>query len=63
MLLGADEIAPEGFVAPASTLSFIARDAAAGAPLARLRIDGIDSPVADRSATPPVFLDLRVTIS
>lgn len=63
LLLGADEIAPEGFVAPTATLDFIARDAAAGAPLARLRIDGIDSPVADRSTTPPTFLDVRVTIS
>lgn len=63
LLLGTEEIAPEGFVAPVSTLIFIARDAAAGAPLARLRVDGIDSPVADREASPPVFLDLRVTIT
>lgn len=63
LLLGREEIAPEGFVAPTATLDFIARNAEAGAPLARLRIDGIDSPVADRSITPPTFFDHRVTIS
>ncbi|MDN3556277.1 DUF4255 domain-containing protein [Halomonas maura] len=63
LLLGHEEISPEGFVAPLATLDFIASDADAGAPLARLRIDGIDSPVADRSTTPPTFLDVRVTIS
>jgi hypothetical protein len=63
LLLGQQEIAPESFAAPTGTLNFIARNAEAGAPLARLRIDGIDSPVVDRSASPPVFFDQRVTIT
>ena len=63
LLLGQREILPESFVAPAVSLAFVAEDADAGAPLARLRIDGIESPVADRSSEPPVFFDHRVTIT
>lgn len=63
LLLGQTEIAPVTIAAPATSLDFVAVDAEAGAPLARLRIDGIDSPVADRSQEPPVFFDYRITIS
>lgn len=63
LLLGQQEIAPESFVAPVASLNFIARNAQAGAPLARLRIDGFDSPVANRAATPPVFYNHRITIT
>jgi hypothetical protein len=63
LLLGQAEIAPETFTAPTGTLNFIARQAEAGAPLARLRIDGVDGPIVDRSVEPPVFLDQRVTIT
>ena len=63
LLLGSEEIRPEAFVAPTTTLTFIARNAAVGASLARLRIDGVDSPIVDRSTTPPTFFDLRVTIT
>jgi hypothetical protein len=63
LLLGQREIAPVSISAPAISLDFIAVAASAGSPLARLRIDGIDSPVADRSVEPPVFFDHRVTIT
>lgn len=63
LLLGEQEIAPETFTAPTTTLAFIVEDAVPGAPLARLRIDGIDSPVVDRSTTPPTFFDQRITIT
>ena len=63
LLLGDREILPESFVAPTSTLNFIASDAQPGALLARLRIDGIESPVANRGATPPIFYDHRITIT
>jgi len=63
LLLGQAEIAPQSFAAPAATLDFIAENAEAGAPLARLRIDGIDSPVVDHSTTPPTFFNHRVTIA
>lgn len=63
LLLGNREIPPETFTAPTNALDFIARDAEPGAYLARLRIDGIDSPIIDHDANPPTFLDRRVTIT
>lgn len=63
LLLGLQEITPLAISAPTTTLDFLVADAEAGEPLARLRIDGIDSPIADRSVTPPVFFDHQVTIS
>ncbi|QID17621.1 DUF4255 domain-containing protein [Nitrogeniibacter mangrovi] len=64
LLMGTTELLPEPFVAPTTSLAFIARDVPAGAsPVLRLRIDGVDSPIVDRSAEPPVFFDLRVTFS
>jgi hypothetical protein len=63
LLLGTEEILPETFTAPTSTLDFIARAAQPGVRLARLRIDGVDSPIVDRSSDPPIFFDLRVNIT
>ena len=63
LLIGQVEVGPESFVAPTTTLDFIVEDADPGAPLARLRIDGIESPVADRSTTPPTFFNHRITIT
>jgi hypothetical protein len=64
LLLGTQEILPQAFVAPTSSLDFIARDVQAGASLlVRLRIDGVDSPIVDRSTTPPTFFNLRVSFS
>ena len=68
LVLGQQEYAPAPPAGPGpwTALDFEIVDApAAAAPghLARLRIDGIDSPVIDRSATPPVFLDTRIVIT
>ncbi len=68
LVLGQQEIQPQAFVAPTTSLSFVIQDAEpAPAPglLARLRIDGIESPIVDRSAEdePPVFLNQRITIT
>lgn len=63
LLVGQVEVGPETFVAPTTTLDFIVEDADPGAPLARLRIDGIESPVADRSTAPPTFFNHRITIT
>jgi hypothetical protein len=63
LLLASEEILPEAFTAPTSSLDFIAREARPGAYLARLRIDGVDSPIVDHSTQPPTFFDLRVTIT
>ena len=38
-------------------------NAPVGNHLARLRIDGIDSPIIDRTATPPTFLNQRIEIT
>lgn len=64
LLMGTAEILPEAFAAPTTSLTFIARDVAPGiSPVLRLRIDGVDSPIVDRSVTPPVFFNLRVTFA
>ncbi len=66
LVLGQLEYAPQPFVAPTTTLDFVIPDApidAAPGHLARLRIDGIDSPIIDRTTTPPVFLNKRIVIT
>lgn len=63
LVLGQQEYAPQAYTAPVSTLSFSLPKAPVGIHLARLRIDGIDSPIIDRSATPPAFLNQRITIT
>jgi hypothetical protein len=63
LVLGQREFAPEPFVAPTASLDFVIPDAPVGQHLARLRIDGIDSPIIDRSTVPPTFLNQRVIIA
>lgn len=66
LILGQQEYAPRPFVAPTTSLDFVIPDApveAAPGHLARLRIDGIDSPIIDRTAVPPVFLSQRIVIT
>ena len=68
LILGQQEFLPEPFVTPTTTsLDFVINDAPVSpAPgfLARLRIDGIESPIIDRSAKPPAFLaSARINIT
>jgi hypothetical protein len=66
LVLGQDEYLPQGAGSPASALTFVIPNALAASLLARLRIDGIESPIIDLSKLPPVtptFLDQRVVIS
>ncbi len=67
LVLGQDEYQPLGGAgSPPTSLDFVIAAAPVGEHLARLRIDGIDSPIIDLSATPPAvptFLDQRVTIT
>lgn len=63
LLLGSREVTADAHPAPTSTLSFTVSDAPAGDHRVRLRVDGIDSEIVDRSVTPPTFLDHRVTIT
>ena len=65
LVLGSAQYLPRERPLPARTLSFVIADAPVGNHLARLRIDGIDSPIVDLSADPPAtptFLDQRVEI-
>lgn len=63
LVLGQQEFAPQAFVAPATSLNFVIENAPVGSHLARLRIDGIDSPIIGRSVEPPVFLNQRIVIT
>lgn len=66
LVLGQQEFAPQAYVAPTTTLDFVIEEAPAASPpghLARLRIDGIDSPIIDRSQERPTFLDRRIVIT
>ena len=66
LFVGSREAAPAPFTVdpndPPTELTFILTDAPAGTHFIRLRIDGVDSPVVDRTSDPPVFRDHQVTI-
>jgi hypothetical protein len=55
LFLGDAEIAAQAFTAQTGTLTFAATDLAAGSYYFRLRVDGVDSLLVNRSVTPPVF--------
>ena len=55
LLLGDRAIPPQPYNTPTETLTFIAREIAAGNYWVRLRVDGVDSLLIDRSTTPPSF--------
>jgi hypothetical protein len=63
LLLGAAEVAAPPLPAAGSTVTFAVEQAPVGEHLVRLRVDGIDSPLIDRQATPPVFFNRRITIA
>jgi hypothetical protein len=63
LVLGPTEIAPQDISAQTGSLEFVVPNAPLGNHLARLRIDGIESPVVNRSTTPPTFLDQRIDIT
>lgn len=61
LLLGGGEHEPQSITLPA-TLTFAIANAPSGNHLARLRVDGVDSPIVNPGVTPPVFLDRRINI-
>jgi hypothetical protein len=64
LLLGDREVLAEDHSMQTDTLNFVAKDAITGSFHIRLRVDGIDSLLVDRSVTPPVFDSaMEVTIS
>ncbi len=62
LLLGTQEFAASAFVQFATELSFVIPNAPIGNFLVRLRVDGIDSPIIDRVAKVPAFLNQRIEI-
>ncbi|MDE2415943.1 MAG: DUF4255 domain-containing protein, partial [Comamonadaceae bacterium] len=66
LVLGSDEVAPLAAGATPSSLQFRIPNAQPGSYLARLRVDGIESPIVDMSLPPgtaPQFLPLTVSIT
>jgi len=63
LFLGDREIPPQSYTPPTASLSFEVDGLEPGTFLARLRVDGIDSPIIDRSSTPPQFLDRTVEVT
>jgi hypothetical protein len=64
LLLGDRAYVPQTVAASTTSLHFDIADAPAGAYLARLRVDGIESPIVDRAAQPPAyFVNKRITIT
>lgn len=64
LLLGDREVPAEPFAAQTNSVTFTVEDAAPGAHFIRLRVDGVDSLLVDRSVVPPVFDDSQqVTIT
>jgi hypothetical protein len=63
LLVGIREVLAEGFDSPKGPLKFVVDAALAGDHLVRLRVDGIESPIIDRLATPPVFFNNRIIIT
>ena len=64
LLMDTREAPAQSFTANTSTLDFQFADAppAGGAPLLRLKVDGIESIVVNRGARPPAFFDHRITL-
>lgn len=63
LLLGTREILAGPIAAAAGTLTFVVDNAPTGDHWLRLRVDGVESPIVDRLAKPPVFLDRVVRIT
>lgn len=64
LLLGAREVVAPPRATPVPRIDFAVTDAPAGEHFVRLRVDGVDSLLVDRSVTPPVFdVSQRVTLT
>lgn len=63
LILGDLEVTAQPRTNQTDTVSFVIRAAAPGTYLVRLRVDGVDSEVVNRAATPPEFFNHRVTVT
>ncbi|MBR0565468.1 DUF4255 domain-containing protein [Azoarcus sp. L1K30] len=64
LILGDHEISADPVFAPSTRLTFRMLNApeAGTTHLVRLRVDGFETPIVDRSATPMAYLDRRITL-
>lgn len=63
LILGSREVVADPHPNATANLSFTVRDAPVGTHHVRLRVDGVDSVLVDRTKTPPEFLDRRIEIA
>lgn len=63
LILGSLEVIADAHPTTTANLSFTVLDAPVGVHHVRLRVDGVDSPLVDRSKTPPEFFDQRIEIA
>jgi hypothetical protein len=64
LLFGDREVAPDAITIQTDTLPFVVPDAAPGDVFVRVRVDGVDSVLVDRTKEPPVFDETqRVTVT
>lgn len=56
LILGSREVLAEAFAADTDSATFVVREAPVGVHKLRLRVDGVDSRLVDRSTTPPSFV-------
>ena len=63
LLLGDLEIMAQPRTNQANTVSFVVRGPTPGTYLVRVRVDGVDSVVVNRTVTPPEFFNHRVTVN
>jgi uncharacterized protein DUF4255 len=62
LTLGATQVAAQQLTATTSNLTFVT-NLGAGSYLARLRVDGVDSFIVDRSVDPPVYMNKTIMIT
>jgi hypothetical protein len=63
LILGTREFIADPHPNPTDSLAFTIANAPVGTHHVRLRVDGVDSHLVDRSASPPVFFDQRIEIT
>jgi hypothetical protein len=63
LIIGSREVVADDHPTTTANLSFTVLDAPIGVHHVRLRVDGVDSQLVDRSKSPPEFLDQRIEIA
>jgi hypothetical protein len=63
LILGGHEVVADDHPVITGTLNFTVHDAPVGVHYVRLRVDGVDSQLINRAATPPVYFDHRIQIA